>query len=197
MKLNVHMQMPWVKNTDDFTNDDKEKSEVRGRYFQREWFQKYEWLIYNRETNRAFCKTCARHHNDEVLKSMFGNYEVGFRNWKNSHKIASAIMGQQSISSVFSSHSLTTQQLRREGLISHFHTLKTLLSQDVPIRRNTHLESNNYYLNAKQLGIVEIIPCSFFTETKLICFVRELVQDFITATSPIVLNQIRISGGPA
>ena len=87
---------------------------------------------------------------------MFGNYEVGFRNWKkgtekfkeheesHAHKIASATMGQQSISSVCSSRSLTTQQLRREGLISHFHTLKTLLRQGVPIRGNTDLESNIY-----------------------------------------------------
>ena len=52
----VHMQISWVKNADDFTNVDKEKSERSGGYFQREWFQKYEWLIYNRETNRAFCK---------------------------------------------------------------------------------------------------------------------------------------------
>ena len=39
----VHMQIPWVKNADDFTNVDKEKSKRNGRYFQREWFQKYEW----------------------------------------------------------------------------------------------------------------------------------------------------------
>ena len=45
---------------------------------------------------------------------------------------------------VCSSQSLTTQQLRREGLISHFHTLKTLLHQGVPIKRNTDLESNIY-----------------------------------------------------
>ena len=147
----VHMQIPWVKNADDFTNVDKEKSERSGRYFQREWFQKYEWLIYNRETNRAFCKTCATYHN-----GVFGNYEVRFGNWKkgtekfreheesHAHKIASAIMGQQSISSVCSSQSLATQQLRQEGLISHFHTLKTLLRQGVPIRGNTDLESNIY-----------------------------------------------------
>ena len=33
------------------------------------------------------------------------------------------------------------------------------------------------------------------TKTKLICFIRELVQDFTTATSPTVLDQDRISGG--
>ena len=77
---------------------------------------------------------------------MFGNYEVDFRNWKkgtekfkeheesHAHKIESATMGQ----------SLTTQQLRREGLISHFHTLKTLLRQGVPVRGNTNIESNIY-----------------------------------------------------
>ena len=30
----------------------------------------------------AFCKICAKYHNDEQLKGVFGNYEVGFRNWK-------------------------------------------------------------------------------------------------------------------
>ena len=111
-------------------------------------------MIYNRETNRAFCKTCATYHNDEALKGVFGNYEVGSLNWKKgtekykeheespAHKIASAIMGQQSINSVCSSQSLATQQLRQEGRISHFHTPKTLLRQGIPIRGNTDLQSN-------------------------------------------------------
>ena len=87
---------------------------------------------------------------------MFGNYEAGFRNWKKAtekfkdheesyaHKIAGATVRQQSIISVCSRQSLTMQQLRREGLISHLHTLKTLLRQGVPIRGNTDLESNIY-----------------------------------------------------
>ena len=120
MKLCTCKYRPWVKNADDFTNVDKEKGERSGQYFQREWFQKYEWVIYNRETNRAFCKTCATYHNDEALKRVFESYELVFEIGKkteklkehedsHAHKIASAIMGQQSISSVCSSQSLTTQ----------------------------------------------------------------------------------------
>ena len=153
----VHIQILWVKNADEFTNVDKEESERSGRYLQRGWFEKYDWLIYNRETKKAFCKTCATNNNDKALKRVFGNYEVGFRNWKKAtkkfkdheesyaHKIASATVRHQSIISVCSTQSLTMQQLRRQGLISHLHTLKTLiLRQGVPIRGNTDLESNIY-----------------------------------------------------
>ena len=88
---------------------DKEKSERSGRYFQREWFEKYDWLIYNRETKKAFCKICATNNNDVALKGVFGNYEVGFRNWEKATekfkdheesyapKITSATVRQQSI----------------------------------------------------------------------------------------------------
>ena len=152
----VFVKDPWVENANDFTNVDKEKSERSGRYFQREWLKIYTWLIFNRETNKAFCKTCASYCNDEAQKGVFGNYEVGFHNWKkgteklteheesHAHKIARETSKEQSISSVISSQILATQQLRRQGLISHLYTLKTLLRQGVPIRRNTDYESNIY-----------------------------------------------------
>ena len=65
-------------------------------------------------------------------------------NRSHAHKIASETSKEQSISSVISSQSLATQQLRRQGLISHLYTLKTLLRQGVPIRGNTDYESNIY-----------------------------------------------------
>ncbi len=75
---NVHMEMVWVKCADDFTDVDKERSERSGRYFRREWFESYTWLVYNREKNKAFCETCATYQSDGMHKGVFGNYEVGF-----------------------------------------------------------------------------------------------------------------------
>jgi hypothetical protein len=42
---------------------------------------------------------------------------------------------------------LATQELRRQGLVAHLHTLKTLLRQGVAIRGNTDLDSNIYQFN--------------------------------------------------
>ena len=91
-----------------------------------------------------------------MKKGVFGNYEVGFHNWKkgteklteheesHAHKIARETSKEQRISSVISSQTLATQLLRRQGLISHLYTLKTLLRLGVPIRGNTDYESNIY-----------------------------------------------------
>ena len=54
----AHVKDPWVENANDFANVDMEESERSERYFQREWLRIYKWLIFNRETNKAFCKTC-------------------------------------------------------------------------------------------------------------------------------------------
>jgi predicted restriction endonuclease len=54
---------------------------------------------------------------------------------------------QSSIASTYNTISLGTQQLRRQGLISHLQTLKTLLCQGVAIRGNTDSESNIYQFN--------------------------------------------------
>ena len=171
---NVHMEMIWVKCADDFTDVDKERSERSGRYFRREWFESYTWLVCNREKKMAFCETCATYQSDGTHKGVFGNYEVGFGNWKKGpekfkeheqslfHITAKATRGQQSISSsvakqcelhtelissVCNSHCLATQVLRRQGLVAHLHTLKTLLRQGVAIRGNTDLDSNIYQFN--------------------------------------------------
>ena len=152
---NVHMEMVLAKCANDFTDVDKERSERSGRYFRREWFESYTWLVCNREKKMAFCETCATYQSDGTHKGVFGNYEVGFGNWKKGPEkfkeheqslfhITAKARGQQSISSVCNSHCLATQELRRQGLVAHLHTLKTLLRQGVAIRGNTDLDSNIY-----------------------------------------------------
>ncbi|XP_046842027.1 zinc finger MYM-type protein 1-like [Xenia sp. Carnegie-2017] len=154
----ICMKTTWVKHEKDFTSEDKESSVKHGRYFQGQWLRNYEWLVYNREKNKAFCEICSTHFK---IKGVFGSYEVGFDNWKKgcekfnehensyAHKEACATSdkGQLSISIACSSLALETQQLRRKGLISHLQTLKTLLRQGIAIRGRTDFESNIHQFN--------------------------------------------------
>ena len=52
-----------------------------------------------------------------------------------------------SIASTVTSLKLDKQNLRMQGLISHLHTLKTLLRQGVPVRGGTDEDSNSYQFN--------------------------------------------------
>ncbi|XP_046860232.1 zinc finger MYM-type protein 1-like [Xenia sp. Carnegie-2017] len=154
----ICVKTTWVKHEKDFTSEDKESSVKHGRYFQGQWLRNYEWLVYNREKNKAFCEICSTH---SKIKGAFGSYEVGFDNWKKgcekfnehensyTHKEACATSdkGQLFISIACSSLALETQQLRRKGLISHLQTLKTLLRQGIAIRGRTDFESNIHQFN--------------------------------------------------
>ena len=51
---------------------------------------------------------------------------------------------RRTIAATFSSLQVEKQQLWKQGLISHFKTLKTLLRQGIAVRGNTDLESNIY-----------------------------------------------------
>ena len=65
------------------------------------------------------------------------------------HKTAHAksVRVQPSISTICTWHCLETQQLRRQGLISHIQTLKTLLCQGIVIGGRTDSESYIYQFN--------------------------------------------------
>ena len=156
--LRITASWETVTQVDDFTNEDKERSVKNGRYFQAGWLKTYEWLVYNRQKNKAFCKTCSTH---AEAKGVFGNDEIGFNNWKkgpekfkehqesSNHKTAHAksVRVQPSITTMCSSYCLELQQLRRQGLISHLQTLKTLLRQGIAIRGRADSESNIYQFN--------------------------------------------------
>ena len=57
---------------------------------------------------------------------------------------ASENVAKRSIAATLSSQILEQQQLRQQGLLSHFRTLKTLLRQGVAVRGKTDIESNIY-----------------------------------------------------
>ena len=150
----------WVKRKDDFTSNDRAGSERSGRNFHADWFAAFEWLAYNRDRKKTFCSVCTSHSQSRKGNFNF-KYGKGFDNWKKgqdkmkeheksqTHKAAVCAMENSnlSIASTISSLKLEKQNLRMQGLISHLHTLKTLLRQGVPIRGDTDEDSNIYQFN--------------------------------------------------
>ena len=150
----------WVKIACEFTDKDRTNSEKNGRFFLAEWFGKHDWLAYHREKKKAFCSTCTA--NCDTQRGVFNfKYGEGFNTWKKAtekfkehedsftHKnacaaTASGNAAKRSIAATLSSQILEQQELRRQGLLSHFRTLKTLLRQGVAIRGKTDIESNIY-----------------------------------------------------
>ena len=50
-----------------FSETDRENSRNKeGRLFQKEWFDIFQWLAYNREIKKAFCKVCADLATDRI-----------------------------------------------------------------------------------------------------------------------------------
>lgn len=148
---------------EDFTYEDRMRSERKGRYCLAEWFQLHDWLLYDRQQRAVFCDCCTKHStlstssSNDVFRLGLG---TGYTNWKNAvtrlgdhaqtvdHRAAYSRMIKEkagelvSISSQLDKQLSAKQTLRRQGLISHLHTLKTLLRQGIAIRGDTDLESN-------------------------------------------------------
>ncbi|XP_028394417.1 zinc finger MYM-type protein 1-like [Dendronephthya gigantea] len=162
---NVEVQETWVKAAKNFTTQDRSSSEKNGRYFVREWFQKHDWLAFNRERRKAFCLTCTENSDTQKGSGTF-NFKCGegFDNWKKGaekfaeheeslfHKDSCAKMVARmrrtsGIAETVRLFDINMQKLRRQGLISHLQTMKTLLRQGVAIRGNTDLDSNIYQFN--------------------------------------------------
>lgn len=153
---------PWIKKVTEFTLNEKKCSENKGRYFQPEWFQIYGWLWYHRDKRAAFCGICTEYKQPhDVSPFVFTDHCTGFRNWKkgkerledhsnsDSHKLAlkDASKMQATIECQFDDYAKEKQRLRRQGLISHLNTLKTLLRQGIAIRGHTDENSNIYQFN--------------------------------------------------
>eukprot|EP00112_Aurelia_sp_Birch-Aquarium-sp1_P025798 Seg8790.2 transcript_id=Seg8790.2/GoldUCD/mRNA.D3Y31 product="hypothetical protein" protein_id=Seg8790.2/GoldUCD/D3Y31 len=173
---NVAIQETWVNSANDYTSQDKKSSEKNGRSFLGEWFAKHDWLVYNREKKTAFCSTCT--DNSDTQKGAFNSkYGEGFDNWKKGaeklkdheesfvHKAACAAMARakRTLAATFSSLQLERQQLRKQGLISHLQTLKTLLRQGVAIRGKTDSESNIYQFDLNKAINDKGIPIDSLT----------------------------------
>ena len=51
--------------------------------FQKEWFDNFQWLAYNQEIKKAFCKVCADLATEsEKKQSPFANETLASSNWK-------------------------------------------------------------------------------------------------------------------
>ena len=147
----------WIQKYEDFSEQDRKESERNGRFFNKDWFKKYDWLFYNRNRKKSFCTVCTS------SSKRNGNFNFnfggeGFDNWKKGlekfkeheesalHKaaISEEERGKRTIAESMSTINYDKQQLRLQGLISHLQTLKTLLRQGVAIRGDLDSESNIY-----------------------------------------------------
>lgn len=152
----------WIKEESEFNEKDKYSSKIKGRFFQSEWLKTYKWLRYNGERHAAFCEVCTQyrqaHDNSPFIYSEFA---TGFCNWKKgtqrltdherseNHKNAmrESRRNQPTIAFQLDDHVKEQQRLRRQGLVAHLDTLKTLLRQGVPIRGHTDKDSNIFQFN--------------------------------------------------
>ena len=153
---------PWIKARSEFNEAEKLRSKNKGRFFQSEWFEKYNWLWYHREKHAAFCEVCTQykqaHDNSPFI---FSDSAMGFSNWKkggerladhaksDNHKSAMrhARINQPSIACQLDHQVKEQQYLRRLELIAHLNTLKTLLRQGIAIRGHTDEASNIFQFN--------------------------------------------------
>ena len=71
-----------------FSETDRQNSRNKeGRLFQKDFFDNFQWLAYNREIKKAFCKVCANLAAESKEKrSPFANETLGFSNWKKGMK---------------------------------------------------------------------------------------------------------------
>ena len=155
-----------MKNEEHFTDYDKEKSFSKGRHFNPGWLSQYPCLAFHRGKKAAFCDLCSLLKPKDKSPFVYSQTASGFTNWKK----ATERMGEHALSQVHrqaveekrrldcapdqadvrmmaEKHGKQEQMQRFHGLISHLHTLKTLLRQGVAIRGNDDASSNIYQFN--------------------------------------------------
>lgn len=156
----------WVTDRLSYTKADRVSSKLNGRYLNlgtTDLFEKFPWIKYNRVKNAIFCDFCTDcpQAGDKSPFIYFNTQSVGFRSWgKLSERLsehektplhgnaracfkAAKLDGPSSIPSLLEKN----QKLRREGLQSHFHTIKTLLRQGLAIRGHGDENSNIVVFN--------------------------------------------------
>ena len=119
-------------------------------------------LSYHREKQAAFCDMCTEYRQAHDNSSfIFTESATGFCNWKKgverrmdhnqseNHKNArnQKTGSQQTVDCQIDNQVKEQQRLRRQGLVAHLNTLKTLLRQGIAIRGHTDDDSNIIQFN--------------------------------------------------
>lgn len=139
------------------------EAKLSSRHFLPKWNSTYEWLVYKKELDKAFCTVCKTAFEiykipseDETSLNAF--VITGFSDWKNavrkfqshecSHnhrKAAIAVVARKNEASISGVISKQTQQSRVDArfcLFKIFETIKFLAVQDIPMRGHNESESN-------------------------------------------------------
>lgn len=155
---------PWIKTENHFTELEKTLSVNKGRYFQADWFKNHEWIWYHREKRAVFCSVCTQHkqqHDQSPFIFSDDSSATGFRNWKkgaerlsehersDDHRIATtkANKSYRNIACELDKQVNELYNQRRQGLISHLNTLKTIIRQGIAVRGHTDEDSNIVQFN--------------------------------------------------
>ena len=155
-----------IFDSKNFSETDRKSSRNKeGRFFQKDWLDNFQWLAYNREIKKAFCKVCADLAAEaDKKRSPFANRAHGFSNWRkgmerlkehDASELHNKLMKKnlilekkdESIFCFINDSNKTRQQLRRAGMEASFSTLKTLLRQRLAIRCRDSMESHFFQFN--------------------------------------------------
>ena len=161
-KTDISICDPWIKSELDFSGDDRKRSEHKGRFFQAEWFNSHPWIWYNCTKLAIFCGVCTQFKQPrDISPFIFEDEAPGFRNWKKGkeriveheksdiHMVSShnAKKLQPDIDCQLDKQVNEQQRLRREGLVAHLNTMKTLLRQGLSLRGHNDEDSNIVQFN--------------------------------------------------
>ena len=157
----------WISKKEDFTDRDvKESGEGKGKYrhFNPKWFEDFDWLRYHREKKAAFCAICSENSTKSTTPFIFNATSPGFSNWKKGQDVFrdhensllhldSKKKAQSNQPSIDTKH-VTLQKQRRQGLIAHLQTMRTLLQQGLAIRGHSDDCSNIQNFNSDKAEYV-------------------------------------------
>ena len=186
----------WVTRPESFTENDKKNSRHQKRPFIPEWLNKFSWLQYHREKSAAFCKTCSTYKQSRSPFVFSDDTSKGFQNWKKivdkaneheqseNHKGAEAQARQKQRDIAQELHIIddNLMMLRREGLIAHLETIKTLVRQGLALRG--HLDTVDSDANIAQFnkdkakyvpGLQKLIQEKKYLSKDIICEQEEML----------------------
>ena len=185
-----------------------------GRTFQESWKQKFNWLIYENEKQRAFCSTCkaARDENmplptsSKQMSSAKCFVEDGFGNWKKalekfqSHEksdfLRAAVLftsskGKQSVSQLISNDHAKQMKDNRVALVKIFTSLRYLGRQGLPVRGEVEEQSNLITLLEERADDVVELQKWLKRKEKFKWLSPEVTNEILKTFSYAILQQLK------
>ena len=185
-----------------------------GRTFQESWKQKFNWLFYENEKQRAFCGICKAARDDDVplptSSKQFASakcfVEDGFGNWKKAletfqsheksdfHRAAVLLTSskeKQSVSQLISSGHAKQMKENRVALVKIFTSLRYLGRQGLPVRGKVEEESNLMTLLKERADDVVELHEWLRRKEKFKWLSPEITSEILKTFSHAILQQLK------